>query len=87
MAWVVAWSENSRIYIYAHALQGLPTPLLYIYTSLYRVTTLTTLGTFRPYGAERSVVRRVAECPNVATTPGLPPPPLEGAVVARARGR
>lgn len=73
MAGVVACSENSKSYIYAHTLQGLPLYYLYIYTSLYRVTTLTTLGTFRPYDVKRSVVKSVAKCPRVVTTPGLPP--------------
>ena len=78
MANVAPWSGNSTIFLYTFGGRDL-SPLyylhLYLYTFLYRVTTLTTVGTLRPYGAERSVARSVAKCPNVVTTAGLPPRP------------
>nr|DAR90305.1 MAG TPA: hypothetical protein [Caudoviricetes sp.] len=61
-----------------------PTPIYISILSSKVVTTLTTVRTFRPYAAERSVVRSVANCPSVATTPGLAPPPPRRAVVAPA---
>lgn len=69
VAWVVVCPENSRTIYIRTGPVGPPYYYYYIYTSLYKETTHTTLGTFRPYGAERSVVGSVADCPGVAPRP------------------
>lgn len=90
MARVAAWSENSTNYIYIYgasrALPPLP-PTIYIYILLNILTTVTTIGTLRPYGAERSVARSVAGSSSVAPRSGFRPHPSKGAALRRPLGR
>lgn len=74
------------LYIHVHLHLLLYLLLLSILSSI-EVTTVATVGTLRPYGAKKSVARSVAKSPNVATTPGLAPTPLGGAVVDRRPSR
>lgn len=60
--------------------------LLSILSSIV-VTTVTTVGTFWPYDAKRSVARSVARSSSVAPRSGSRPTPLEGAAVDRRQGR